>query len=100
MGVTSGTAVSLMLTVVGAAVAAQGGQGAAQHYVAGHVLLGMGIGLFVTTFIRLGARLILARSTSAPRRAQTPQESADRATVTVLPLRPASVVPLRGRHAA
>lgn len=100
MGVILGTALSVMLTVGGVAVAAEGAPGAVQHYAAGHVLLGMGIGLFLTTLIRAGARHVLARSTSTSRSAQAPQDYAGPGTVTVLPLRAASVVPLRGRHAA
>ncbi|MFF1881855.1 hypothetical protein ACFVVC_10355 [Pseudarthrobacter sp. NPDC058196] len=100
MGVISGTALSVMLTVGGVAIAAEGGPGAVQHYVAGHALLGMGIGLFITTLIRTAARYVLARSTSASRRTQAVQEPADPASVTVLPLRAASVISLRGRHAA
>ncbi|WP_285318159.1 hypothetical protein [Pseudarthrobacter sp. lyk4-40-TYG-27] len=100
MGVISGTALSMMLTVGGVAMAAEGGPGAGQHYVAGHVLLGMGIGLFLTTWIRTAVRHILARSTFGSRRTPAAQEPADPATVTVLPLRAPSVVPLRGRHAA
>ncbi|WP_285245993.1 hypothetical protein [Pseudarthrobacter sp. efr-133-R2A-89] len=97
MGVISGTALSMMLTVGGVAMAAEGGPGAGQHYVAGHVLLGMGIGLFLTTWIRTAVRHILVRSTFGSRRTPAAQEPA---TVTVLPLRAPSVVPLRGRHAA
>lgn len=100
MGIISGTVLSVMLTVGGVAVAAEGGAGAGQHFVAGHVLLGMGIGLFLTTWIRAAVRRILARSPFGSRRTPATQESADHATVTVLPLRAPSVVPLRGRHAA
>jgi len=100
MGAIFGTALSLMLTVAGAAVAAEGGPGAAQHYLAGHVLLGMGIGLLIATILRTGVRILLARANSpAPKVAAQPPET-DTATVTLLPVRSAASVPLRGRHAA
>jgi len=100
MGVISGTALSVMLTAGGVVIATEGGPGAVQHYEAGHVLLGMGIGLFVTTLIRTAARYILARPTRVSRRTPVVQEPADPATVALLPLRAAAVVPIRGRHAA
>lgn len=102
MGAIFGTALSLMLAVGGAAVAAEGGPGAAQHYLAGHVLLGVGIGLLIATFLRAGARILLARQTLPARKADvlTPVAEPATATVTVLPVRSPSAVPLRGRHAA
>lgn len=100
MGAIFGTALSLMLTVGGAAVAAEGGPGAAQHYLAGHVLLGVGIGLMIATGLRAGVRLLLARATSQARSAPALPTESDSATVTVLPVRSAAPVPLRGRHAA
>lgn len=100
MGVIPGTSLSLMLTVGGGVVAAESGPAAAQHHWAGHVLLGMGIGLLLTTVIRAAARLVLARSAAAARKAQTLPAAGHHAVVTALPLRPASVVPIRGRHAA
>lgn len=106
MGAIFGTALSLMLTVGGAAVAASGGPGAAQHYLAGHVLLGVGIGLLIAIALRTGVRTLMARPnshtrpTSSVRGAAVPPPVIDAATVTVLPVRSASTVPLRGRHAA
>ena len=100
MGAIFGTALSLMLTVGGAAVAAEGGPGAAQHYLAGHVLLGVGIGLMIATALRTGGRLLLARATSQARRTPALPTESEPATVTVLPVRSAAPVPLRGRHAA
>lgn len=100
MGAIFGTALSLMLTVGGAAVAADRGPGGLQHYLAGHVLLGVGIGLLIATVLRTGIRLLLARPTSRVRTAPTARPGAEPASVTVLPVRTASAVPLRGRHAA
>lgn len=98
MGAIFGTALSLMLTVGGAAVAALGGPGAARHYLTGHVLLGVGIGLLIATAIRMAARVLMARPTPPVRGTTVP--SVDAAPVTVLPVRSAPSVPLRGRHAA
>ena len=100
MGAIFGTALSLMLTVGGAAVAADRGVGGAQHYLAGHVLLGVGIGLLIATVLRTGLRRFLARAAAREGKAFTQGSIAEHASVTVLPLRPESVVPLRGRHAA
>lgn len=100
MGAIFGTALSLMLSVGGAAVAAEGGPGATQHYLAGHVLLGVGIGLLIATILRTGARMLLARRTSPAGKSTSFAPGADTATVTVLPVRSAAPVPMRGRHAA
>ena len=100
MGAIFGTALSLVLTVGGAAVAAERGPGAAQHYLAGHVLLGVGIGLLFATALRFGIRHLLARPGSQRRSAPVAPPAAELASVTVLPVRTASAVPLRGRHAS
>jgi len=100
MGAIFGTALSLMLTVGGAAVAALDGPGAARHYLAGHVLLGVGIGLMIATAMRTAARFLMARPTPPARGTMVPVASVDAAPVTVLPVRSAPAVPLRGRHAA
>ena len=100
MGAIFGTALSLMLTVGGAAVAAVGGPGAAQHYLAGHVLLGVGIGLLITTMLRAGSRILLARAASRADKIVALPPEADPATVTVLPIRSTAPMPMRGRHAA
>jgi len=100
MGAIFGTALSLMLTVGGAAVAADRGAGTAQHYLAGHVLLGVGIGLMIATVLRTGLRLLLARQASPVRTAPVAPPEAEYAPVTVLPVRNAPAAPLRGRHAA
>ncbi|MDQ0144538.1 hypothetical protein [Pseudarthrobacter niigatensis] len=100
MGAIFGTALSLMLTVGGAAVAALDGPGAARHYLAGHVLLGVGIGLMIATAMRTAARFLMARPTPTARGTMVPVPSVDAAPVTVLPVRSGPAVPLRGRHAA
>jgi hypothetical protein len=100
MGAIFGTALSLMLTVGGAAVAADRGVGGAQHYLAGHVLLGVGIGLLIATVLRTGLRRFLARPASPVRSAPVAPPEAEYASVTVLPVRSAPAAPLRGRHAA
>lgn len=99
MGAIFGTALSVVLTVGGAAVAAGGGAGAGTYHLAGHVLLGLGIGLLMATLLRKGARSLLSRKASRPRHADLEPAPA-LATVTVLPVRAGSAVPLRGRHAA
>jgi hypothetical protein len=100
MGAIFGTALSLILTVGGAAVAAEGGPGAAQHYLAGHVLLGVGIGFLIATILRAGVRMLLVRRTSRAHETTAPAPEADPATVTVLPIRSTAPMPIRGRHAA
>ncbi|GGH91809.1 hypothetical protein ACFFGR_05190 [Arthrobacter liuii] len=100
MGAILGTALSLMLAVGGAAVAAEGGPAAARHYLAGHVILGVGIGLLIATILRAGVRILLARPASQARMSAALPPTSDTATVTVLPVRAAPAVPLRGRHAA
>jgi len=100
MGAIFGTALSLMLTVGGAAVAAEGGPGAAQHYLAGHVLLGVGIGLLIATILRTALRILLARRASPAHQTTALIPETDPATVTVLPIRSSAPMPMRGRHAA
>jgi hypothetical protein len=100
LGAIFGTALSLMLSVGGAVVAAEGGPDATRHYLAGHVLLGVGIGLLIATVLRSGMRVFLDRAASRVPSASVQAPTADHASVTVLPTRPAQVVPLRGRHAA
>lgn len=99
MGAIFGTALSMVLTVGGAAVAAGGGAGAGKYHLAGHVLLGLGIGLLIATLLRKGARILLSRQAFRARHGDLAPAPA-LATVTVLPVRTQSAVPLRGRHAA
>jgi hypothetical protein len=103
----------------GAALAASAPYGAVGHggqYLAGHVLLGVGLGQLLAAVVRCAVRRMVAgaaaRTTPAPLAAvpavQTAAAAApavdrpagDIAAVTVLYPRPAAVVPLRGRHAA
>ncbi|NUT70867.1 hypothetical protein [Pseudarthrobacter sp. C4D7] len=100
MGAIFGTALSLMLTVGGAAVAALGGPGASRNYLVGHVLLGVGIGLMLSMALRAGARFIIMRTVAQAPGAPMLPPAVDAAAVSVLPVRSASTVPLRGRHAA
>lgn len=101
MGTVFGVAWSLMLTAGGAAVAAGAPFGAAAlggQYLAGHVLLGVGLGQLLAMLLRLTARRILHVARTRSARVQQPEDSM--ANVMVLPVRQASVPPLRGRHAA
>lgn len=114
MGAIFGVAWSLMFTVGGAAVAAAapfGAAGMGGQYLAGHVLLGLGLGqlgaLLVRAAVRLGFRRLRAGSAATTARAGeavpswSPADTAPIAGVSVLPVRPAaSMAPLRGRHAA
>ncbi|MEE9095066.1 hypothetical protein [Pseudarthrobacter phenanthrenivorans] len=100
MGAIFSTALSLMLTVGGAAVAAEGGPGAPRQYLVGHVLLGVGIGLLIATALRIALKMVLARPASRVPRAPAQPVAGEPAAVTVLPVRSAHAVSLRGRHAA
>ncbi|MGK3648283.1 hypothetical protein [Pseudarthrobacter enclensis] len=119
MGTVFGVAWALMLAAGGAAFAAAAPDGGAAHggqYLAGHVLLGVGIGQLAALLLRHFARLVVGRlrvrsTVPAPapglpdgEAAATPQPAAAGpavATVAVLPVRPAaSMARLRGRHAA
>ncbi|MBT2247491.1 hypothetical protein JHV56_02110 [Arthrobacter sp. BHU FT2] len=119
MGTVFGVAWALMLAAGGAAFAAASPDGGAAHggqYLAGHVLLGVGIGQLAALLLRRSARLVVARlrvrstgPAAAPRvpyrkAATAPEPSAAGpvvASVAVLPVRPAaSMARLRGRHAA
>ncbi|TLM86559.1 hypothetical protein FDW83_02105 [Pseudarthrobacter sp. NamE2] len=101
MGTVLGVAWSTMLTAGGAAVTAGASLGAAGLgglYFAGHVLLGIGIGHLAAILLRVAVRRLIRNTRSRTVEGQVPE--APLATVAVLPLRPAAVPPLRGRHAA
>lgn len=100
MGAILGTALSLTLTISGAAVAAGGGPATAGNHLAGHVLLGVGIGLLTATALRLAARLVIDRAVARTSEPAMQPSRADAAVVTLLPARQVPVAPLRGRHAA
>ncbi|GGI83242.1 hypothetical protein [Pseudarthrobacter scleromae] len=107
-----------LVAAAGAALAASAPYGAVGHggqYLAGHVLLGLGLGQLLAAVVRYAVRRMVAGAawtTPAPLAAvpavQTVAAAApagdrpagDIAAVTVLYPRPAAVVPLRGRHAA
>lgn len=99
MGAILGTALSLTLTISGAAVAA-GGAPAAGSHLAGHVLLGIGIGLLAASVIRFAARLVMARAHAREDEPPVQQSRADATVVALLPAHRAHTAPLRGRHAA
>ena len=98
MGAVVGTVWSLLVSAAGTAVSATAPFGAAGHgaqYLAGHVLLGLGLGQLAAILLRIAVRRIVRRAG-----ARIQPQQAQPAVVTALPARPASVVPLRGRHAA
>ena len=109
-----------LVAAAGAALAASAPFGAAGHggqYLAGHVLLGVGLGQLLAAVLRAAVRRVLRK---APRTTQVPLAAVPEAApaaarkvaaavpataiettaVTVLRPRPAAVVPLRGKHAA
>lgn len=115
MGAVFGVAWSLMLTACGAAVAASAPYGDAApggQYLAGHVLLGVGIGQLAALLLRATLQVVLRRLRAATRSGPHAVAGADAAPrdiaaapvpsrVSTLPMRPAaSLAPLRGRHAA
>ncbi|ACL39761.1 conserved hypothetical protein [Pseudarthrobacter chlorophenolicus A6] len=117
MGAVFGVAWSLMLTAGGAAVAASAphsGAAPGGQYLAGHVLLGVGIGQLAAVLLRAALQHILGRLRARAASPRAPQAvtgahaaAADTAAaplparVSTLPVRPAaSLAPLRGRHAA
>lgn len=108
-----------LVAAAGAALAASAPLGAAGHggqYLAGHVLLGLGLGQVLAAVLRMAARRVLRKvprttpvSLPAPGAAveaarpvpkAVPATAIETTAVTVLRPRPAAVVPLRGRHAA
>ncbi|MCT9625384.1 hypothetical protein HWD94_09640 [Pseudarthrobacter equi] len=117
MGAVFGVAWSLMLTAGGAAVAASapyGGAAPGGQYLAGHVLLGVGIGQLAAVLLRAAFQGALGRLRAHAASGRGPQAVAGAAAaeceiaaapgparVSTLPMRPpASLAPLRGRHAA
>lgn len=109
-----------LVAAAGAALAASAPFGAAGHggqYLAGHVLLGLGMGQLLAAVLRVAARRVLRK---APRTTPAipaavpgpvlaaaravpeafPEAAIETTAVTVLRPRPPAVVPLRGRHAA
>lgn len=102
-----------LVAAAGAALAASAPFGALGHggqYLAGHALLGIGLGQLLAAVVRLAARRIAGKTAARTvplslaavesATAAAPATAADTASVTVLYPRPAAVVPLRGRHAA
>lgn len=103
MGTIFPAAAALAATFAGAAAALSAPFGAAGNggqYLAGHALLGLGLGHSIAILLRIATRrLLVGRSVvrEAPFTAPEPNRIA---TVTVLPTRPPAMAPLRGRHAA
>jgi hypothetical protein len=103
MGTVFSAATALAVTVAGAAAALSAPFGAAGNggqYLAGHVLLGLGLGHSIAILLRMATRRLMAGRSSAKEAAATAPEPAQLATVTVMPTRPPAMAPLRGRHAA
>jgi hypothetical protein len=103
MGTVLAAATALALTTAGAAAALSAPFGAAGNggqYLAGHVLLGLGLGHSIAILLRIATRRLVARRSAGKATAATAPAPAPLATVTALPTRPPAMVPLRGRHAA
>jgi hypothetical protein len=129
MGTVFAAASALVITAAGAATALSAPFGAAGHggqYLAGHVLLGLGLGQSIAILLRLAVKRLAAWpsagndfepsaseqnppvSAAPPRPAavapavlvSVPAARAATAPVTVLPAPAAALSPLRGRHAA
>lgn len=106
MGTICGVAWSMMLMAGGAVMATGapfGALGLGGQYLAGHVLLGLGIGLLAARVLRGATRRsvkALRPRTAEVSAAEVQAPSRAVAAVAVLPVRPASMPPLRGRHAA
>jgi hypothetical protein len=103
MGTVIAAATALAVTAAGAAAALSAPFGAAGNggqYLAGHVLLGLGLGHSIAILLRIVTRrLVAGRSAGKEKTAAVPAPPS-MATVTVLPVRPPAMAPLRGRHAA
>lgn len=109
-----------LVAAAGAALAASAPFGAAGHggqYLAGHVLLGVGLGQLLAAVLRAAVRRVLRKAPRTtpvplaavpeaapaagwPVTAAVPATAIETTAVTVLRPRPAAVVPLRGKHAA
>ena len=103
MGTVVAAASALAVTVTGAAAALSAAFGAAGNggqYLAGHVLLGLGLGHSIAILLRTGTRRLVAGRPVRDGKAGAVAAPAHMATVTVLPARAPAMVPVRGRHAA
>ncbi|AUZ34684.1 hypothetical protein C3B78_09645 [Arthrobacter sp. PGP41] len=120
MSAVIGGAIWSLVAAAGAALAASAPFGAAGHggqHLAGHLLLGLGLGQLLAALLRAAARRVLlkaprttpvfvaavpgeAPAAARPVKAAVPAANIETTAVTVLRPRPAAVVPLRGRHAA
>jgi hypothetical protein len=128
MGTVFAVASALVVAAAGAAAALSAPFGAAGHggqYLAGHVLLGLGLGQAIALLLRSAIKRLMARRAAgrgkvltapeqpvavgvlparpavmAPAALSSVPNTGATAPVTVLPARPAALNPLRGRHAA
>ncbi|MFF1253440.1 hypothetical protein ACFVYC_13195 [Pseudarthrobacter sp. NPDC058329] len=103
MGAVIGAASAVAVTAAGAAAALSAPFGAAGNggqYLAGHVMLGLGLGHAIAILLRVATRRLMAGRTVSMAEEDTAAAPAHMATVTVLPARPPAMAPLRGRHAA
>jgi hypothetical protein len=109
-----------LVAAAGAVLAVSAPFGAAGHggqYLAGHVLLGLGLGQVLAAVLRLAARRVIMKArrampvslaavpgaavtVTAPVPEALPAAAIETTAVTVLRPRTAAVVSLRGRHAA
>ncbi|HEU4666524.1 MAG TPA: hypothetical protein VFS79_02590 [Arthrobacter sp.] len=109
-----------LVAAAGAALAVSAPFGAAGHggqYLAGHVLLGLGLGQLLAVVLRVAARRVLGKASrpapgsfaavpgpavaaTQPTPEAVPAAAIATTAVTVLRSRQAAVVPLRGKHAA
>ncbi|TLM70307.1 hypothetical protein [Pseudarthrobacter sp. NamB4] len=105
-----------LVAAAGAALAASAPFGALApggQYLAGHVLIGLGLGQLLAAALRSAAKRVVRKASfrtapatgtavpAVPSPVPALRDSAaDSANVTVLRPRPAAVVPLRSRHAA
>lgn len=104
-----------LVAAAGATLAVSAPFGAAGHggqYLAGHVLLGLGLGQLLAAVLRLAARRVLRKAPRTtpislaavtevrPVPGTVPAAAIETTAVTVLRPRPAAVMPLRGKHAA
>lgn len=103
MGTVFAAATALAVTTAGAAAALSAPFGAAGNggqYLAGHALLGLGLGYSIAILLRNATRRLMTGRSAGKEKAGAVPAPAHMATVTVLPARPPAMTTLRGRHAA
>ncbi|WP_461190091.1 hypothetical protein [Arthrobacter sp. Z4-13] len=102
MGTVIAAASALAITIAGAAAAlsAPFAAGNGGQYLAGHVLLGLGLGHSIAILLRIAARRLMAGRSAGREKVGAVQAPASMATITVLPARQPAMAPLGDRHAA